>query len=108
MTDHTSLIARLESAGEGSRELDEAVIRTLTDAQVVARFGDFEWRPEGVGIWRAMPSPTTSVDAALALAERVLPKVWWEMTAAHGERAAGKTPALALVAAILRASEQSK
>lgn len=67
-----SLIERLEGAAEGSRELDAEWLRTVTEAQVLARFGDYEWRPDGVGIWRAMPSPTTSLDAALALAERVL------------------------------------
>lgn len=65
----TPLLTSLEQAGEGSREHDAEIGRTF-GGQVVARFGDYDWRAEGVGIWRALPLFTRSLDDALALAER--------------------------------------
>lgn len=58
------LIARLEAAEVGSRELDWDVSEALG-----------VWRTET--IMRATAPWTTSLDAALALAERVLPDYWW-------------------------------
>ena len=69
MTDHTSLIARLESAGEGSRELDFDVA-TASGSEV--REGWAEVYADG-DFGGSVKSYTTSLDAALALAERVLP-----------------------------------
>lgn len=110
-----SLIEKLEGAGEGSRELDYAI------RAVVETFDDY-WALRVPADW------TTSLDAALALAERVLPG--WRRTVEelscgqwmsvvtgkkpephlslplHVARAA--TPALALCAAILRASSKGE
>lgn len=60
----TPLITRLEEAAEGSRELDELVALGTT-------------HPYGIGpSGRAALLPyTTSIDAALALASRVLPEM---------------------------------
>lgn len=59
MTDLSALIARLEAAEVGSRELDAAVCDALN------------WRKTD-GVW-VFPAPVSqSLDAALALAERVL------------------------------------
>lgn len=60
------LIERLEAAGEGSRELDREVW------QVTGGWGGVD----------APPSFTTSLDAALALAERVLPG-WHATVSTH-------------------------
>lgn len=66
------LIERLEAAGGGSRELDAEIAR-LFGGQAIARFGDWDCREDGTGIWRPLPRYSSSLDAALALAERVLP-----------------------------------
>jgi hypothetical protein len=118
----TDLITRLEEAEEGSRELDAAI-----------------WRwTEG---WRGVDHPpayTTSIDAALALAERVLPEWAWSiigpdpltslhdctfacLSAPEGNGAAesrnadrdvctarASTPALALCIVILKATPQGQ
>ena len=65
------LIERLEAAGEGSRELDAEIAR-LFGGQAIARFGDWDCREDGTGIWRPLPRYSSSLDAALALASRVL------------------------------------
>lgn len=71
--EHGELIARLEAASEGSRELDAAILSAIGDQALDrGRFG-WEWRPERVGFWRPMPEPTTSIDAIVALIERKLP-----------------------------------
>lgn len=57
------LIAKLESASEGSRELDGEV------AEATVGFMEWDGRPV-----------TTSIDAALALAERVLGDARWIIT----------------------------
>ena len=95
------LIERLEGAGAGSRELDRDV-----------------W--QATGGWDgvdAPPSFTTSLDAALALADLVYPDGWLDLTisnrtarasqcfegnrAYHGPRHA--SPAIAVCIAILKA-----
>ena len=123
----TDLIARLEAAEAGSRELDSRIVYALD----LAPHGF--WRIPGVehGTWAAAgnttwvaPHYSTSLDAAMALAERVLPG--WEGEIDFGRRgfaclhpeqpypahleynAEASTPALALCAAILRASEQER
>lgn len=132
--DLSALIARLEAAEVGSRELDGAIHDVLCDDKFrncIAGLSD-----EQGGMWMYefeghAPSSalrvTQSLDAALALAERVLPEVFWEMSCraiingqkqygvtlwpedmeagvegAHGH---APTPALALVIAILRAKQ---
>lgn len=80
------LIERLESASAGSRELDVAIWTTLEPGRRAAQLG------RAKGMWPKRPSLdeieertrifdfsstprfTTSLDAALALAERVLPE----------------------------------
>ena len=81
--DMSALIARLEAAEAGSRELGRDVLIALNVVREVEptlfydignedtwHFGD---AAESEGYWRILPDPTTSLDAALALAERVLP-----------------------------------
>lgn len=105
--DLSTLIARLEAAEVGSRELDWAVGAALFTGV------------RGC----AAPNATTSLDAALALAERVLPgwrvfgisderdfqvnRGWGagvgEKTGPGIQHAKAPTPALALVIAVLRA-----
>jgi hypothetical protein len=100
----TSLIEKLEGAEVGSRELDCA-IWTATGGW------DHVGRP---------PTFSTSLDAALALAERMLPGWDWQIVkgseeeayvalqphgAAFGHEVQAATPALALCAAILRAKQ---
>lgn len=123
-TDLSALIARLEAAEVGGAELDYLIDEVFS-----------EWKNIGGG-WAAHKvtgarrnnhfdypdSATTSLDAALALVERVLPgsEVWvgniegqWEADCepAGCERHAryvdhkGATPALALCIAILRAKQ---
>ena len=72
----TDLIARLESAAEGSRELDEAIVRTLYPEAIVDFYiyGDdekavhtvFHARPL-IADKSELPFFTTSLDAALTL-----------------------------------------
>lgn len=111
------LIAKLESASEGSRELDYLVEAYLNAV---------------VGAPAQCPRYTTSIDAALALAERVLGDGWamnvckdagpdvgpafrWSSQIARGQLggsvgrrdmfiAVSDTPAPAICAALLRAS----
>ena len=112
------LIERLEAAGEGSRELDAEIAR-LFGGQAIARFGDWDCREDGTGIWRPLPRYSSSLDAALALAERVLPdltkiNVWTYVRGKHHhceietdedefDALNASTPALALCIAILKA-----
>jgi hypothetical protein len=115
----TPLITRLEEAAEGSRELDELVALETT-------------HPYGIDAcdWDGFPPYTTSLDAALALAERVLPGWRWQVSAtssgAIGSVSSGAgmedfvssqadlsdvrlfPPALALCIAILRANHKDK
>ena len=53
---------------EPSRELDAAVLGACGHQAVNRgqRMG-WEYRQNGFGIWRSMPSPTTSLDAAVTL-----------------------------------------
>jgi len=104
----TDLLARLEVAEAGSLELDVAI-----------------W--DAMGGWSVAhpPAVTTSLDAALALAERVLPGCrcmverdfdgnGWAMVQRSGtfnaERVMtdGNTPALALCAAVLKATHKAE
>lgn len=108
-----SLIERLEAAEGGSRDLDFEMHQAFP--------------PKSLDDALASGRVTTSLDAALALAERVLPGwVWqldvepsraWAQGAAEpwpeglvasdrgGAYAGGDTPALALCIAILKAKE---
>lgn len=135
--DLSALIARLEAAEVGSRELDahvEVAARAFEAAKTgLAREHWAVWRasPSGIvgdgGTQYASAPVTTSLDAALALAERVLPEeTFWEMShnaVINGQRmyhadvfppyqsgeatfcGYGPHPALALCTAILRAKQ---
>lgn len=135
--DMSALIARLEAAEAGSRELD-----CLVDAWRMGLSEEVEFRTVGLPTYetpryfcgpkamdwigydllRTSPAYTTSLDAALALAERVLPEadVWvgrisgqWEADCepVGCERHAryvdheGSTPALALCISVLKAMQ---
>lgn len=121
----SQLITSLEQAGEGSRELDQAVHEALGLPGQWS--GPINPPRAPQGFWSG-PHYTHHVDAALALAERVLPGWDWSVCRLepnHGfaknglfyatvERlpddwspifdASAKTPAIALCLAILRAT----
>lgn len=114
----TDLITKLEEAGEGSRELDR-LIGEATDSPM-------GWSGDVVGLGYA--NFTTSLDVALALAERLYTCWAWSVgqNIHHGywlayaltlaedrspvqaTNGTARTPALALCAAILRASEEKQ
>lgn len=138
----TDLLTALQSAERGSRELDEAIA-------VHFKLGEVGWRQANytmenhpylqtpsanhVGGFAREPLPfwTTSIDAALALVERVLPGWKWSLTtlttsiggfsqpeafvcppdlpggAEITAVASAPTPPLALVIALVRAKEAS-
>lgn len=86
----TDLIARVEGASGADRWLDRAI------AQV---FGQAYGRVGPVGEEHELAEPyAASVDAALALAERVLPGVWWLVSKG---RVRDDEPPAADIAAIL-------
>lgn len=125
--DLSALIARLEAAEVGSRELGHDVLLSLGwhRDQIGNFYGPlYQWSspdhsPHLIrGDEDNLPNPALSLDAALALAERVLPGwqigMWTTKQNAVGSvlRADGgafdatsSTPALALVIAILRAKQ---
>ena len=134
----TSLIEKLEGAGKGGGELSAHVIKALlapADAWVEQSRFNGAWcvyerreKPRLWGEYNPLKSApvTTSIDAALALAERVLPGVWWiagrgKLRASEAEYGAqlmfgekpigqgeGSTAALSLCAAILRAQSEAR
>lgn len=130
MTDLADLIARLEGATEGSRELDCLIwlaaappegtgAMGLTLAEAAAQYSDS--LEQVANWWRGMlPAVSTSLDAALGLAARVLPGWFWQISgpwAVSGDyevrlsnfgtglmvTTQQPTPALALCLAILKA-----
>lgn len=134
----TDLITKLEEAGEGSRALDALVYCAFNDGWR-AGSGNQEGAVIRSGAMRMPESVTQSLDAALALASRVLPGwfpaveprffidgevVRWKATLIRPlwgqynpvtdewfdriENRTASTPALALCAAILRASEEKQ
>lgn len=118
MTKRDELLAlaeRCEKASEGSRELDAAIHRLLhPEVQV---FGDYVI--DSLGFGRAIPSFTTSLDAAMTL---VPANHDWSLFFDNGAAMAGcmpasedgcdwtdvpgATPALAICAAALRAQAE--
>lgn len=83
MTDLSALIARVRDAKEASRELDARVYcfehgHTFNESTLPV----LSMWVKGVG-WpvqvAAAPRYTTSLDAAVALCERVLPGWWWRV-----------------------------
>jgi len=119
MPDFTDLIARLETATEGSRELDAEIVRAVDPDAFFADDGSFESAVYDC-INRYPPHYTTSLDAALTL----VPEGWgWSVDYANAcmlstlggdghvdylhttyAREAA-TPALALVIAALKARQ---
>jgi len=119
---HGAVLAMLEAATEGSQHLDDSVVITATDGEMM------DWWDEaaqqhvikaGDGSRVNVTPVTTSLDAALALAERVLPGHWfsisgggsrWSATIKDSEGGGvywfgdGPSPALALCLAALKAS----
>lgn len=122
----TSLIEKLEQAESGSRELDATIADLLLDPifKPLSKTRQMRWPfAEGSGIAALTPPVTTSLDAALALAERMLPGArvmverfhdgkGWAMAQRASESAKimtdGNTPALALCAAVLRAQSEAR
>lgn len=134
-----TLIARLEAAEVGSRELDAAIWGALIHPETKVISCHAAYAEDGTQVMFTLPPKrkeiatqrggtylhadayTTSLDAALALAERVLPGWAWmverhkDVTAtawidewnAYGEVRSyrGNTPALAMCIAILKAKE---
>ena len=141
----TSLIEKLEAASEGSRELDfwiwlalerdNTVVPQIPASFQSKRGDEFELydaneRCVGWVGFQVVPHYSLSIDAALALAERVLPGWAWNIDRwgkmsrvtlnecdAEGwhkskhrriEVAAEQPPALALCAAVLRAQSEAR
>ena len=109
----TDLIKRLVVAEVGSRAFDLWI-----EGAVSGKTGKL------VGTTRDVPAYTTSLDAALALAERVLPGLymwkvefddeptstpaWAKVYAKRDGQSFAQTPALALCAAILTATDTGR
>lgn len=143
MTDLSSLISRVEKATEGNRGLDAEIAAALEPHRFDAPgftperpIPSFRYDPseniirfDGGGVMdvRFFPPVTASVDAAIALAERVLPgwtiasigqddRKGWHAELRKGHATAYSTvelsgapiPALALVLATLRAIQSQK
>lgn len=133
--DLSALIARLEAAEAGSRELDVALawhrwVEPKMWGSTNAK-GEPVWKVERDGKRVPLPAYTTSLDAALALAERVLaePDIGgrpgrlhdfaqhfngrWEaktyrVSDGSSHQSVAATPALALCIAILKAKAQGE
>jgi len=126
----TDLLERLEVAEAGSRELDLRVFEHFdrVDGQRWTE-ADLDYALTDPDLTINPPHFTTSLDAALALAERVLPGWWWSISSerigepeprpfasgwlSDGETgelhtARAKTPALALCIAILKATHKAE
>jgi hypothetical protein len=119
----TDLIKRLEEAEAGSRELDLRVFERfdLVDGERWTE-ADLDYALTDPDKTINPPPLTTSLDAALALAERVLPGWGWSAGGSRGEHygrldtpdgrdfeeAYAPTPALALCAAILKATDTGR
>lgn len=117
------LVARLEVATEGSREIDAWIADIFDPApdQHDGFSGRWPFAP-GSEFDAQVPPVTTSLDAALALAERVLPEGWgyrltrtergghhaatlhWSHPVNREAYAEARAAALALCIAILRAT----
>lgn len=122
----TELLSRLAVASEGSRELDRDLAK-LIDRAEWEKCANWASQPCGAqpetidrDALRWLPAYTASLDAALALAERVLPgwfislerysDGWYATTCDHSTsqrrfQGSQKPAALALCIAILKAAE---
>jgi hypothetical protein len=120
MTASDSLISRLEAAEVGSRELDTQVAKAMgwtvhnarRNGLWVIPFGEYE-TCDPDAMFR-LGDFTTSLDAALALAERTAPGKGWERLYAGLMNWRAHTPTglqrlpLLVCAAILKAKEASQ
>lgn len=113
------LIERLEKADEGSLELDKAILMSFGFTWRGMNY----WHHDDRTMWRGPTNLTRSIDAAVALAERVLSDAGWSVAMNRidrryvgriwsgeiddGKANAGATPAIALCIAILRAAAES-
>lgn len=116
--DLQDLLERVERARGPDRELDVAIAERLyPEICTPSRRGSHHDEP----VWQTRDGLvrcecyTASVDAALALIEKVLPGLWWNVgicsanpltysaDLADGTERPGATPALALCAALLAA-----
>lgn len=126
---HAELIARLEAVEVGSRELGRDILVALNQVHEVDEFTyygigteqvwHFGEHAEDDGKYHILPDPSSSVDSAIALAERVLPGFVWRVESHssgmfdaalwadpddnHVGYGRSVYPALALCIAILRA-----
>jgi hypothetical protein len=134
-SDLTTLIERLEAAEMGSRRLSDDVLLATgwAERRLPMDSVPYWMHPDhlGVALSVANEAVTTSLDAALALAERVLPGIIWTVCrlpsgnalAKHGPFYAtlesddewsptldqsAPTPALALCIAVLKAKKASQ
>lgn len=127
-SDLSALIARLETAEAGGRELDVALawhrwVEPKMWGSTNAK-GEPVWKVERDGKRVPLPAYTSSLDAALALAERVLEErgpininvclagsaqaqIYPPDPCGHHVQAVGQTPAIALCIAVLKAKSQS-
>ena len=71
-----TLIETLRAAERGSRKLDGAVCKTAGDCTDYHASPNQYWMYRGTPTTIDIPHVTTTVDAALALAERVMPGQW--------------------------------
>ena len=132
MSDHsiTSLIEKLEGAEVGDQDLSLEVNLALEGGEAVPKMTNYTMEPcwairrpnaAYVGGFENGPNypVTQSLDAALALASRLYPDWDWIIGRTNGgltiycqfggkDYVFGKTPALALCAAILRAQSEAR
>jgi len=105
MTAHSELVARLEGASEGSRELDALVWLRFNRPEYTGGVKALEMRgwydgrghliletDAGEEVADDLPigHVTTSLDAALALAERVYPDGWLDLYIRGGKASAAQ------------------
>jgi len=114
------LIERLEKATGPDRDLDEAILKSFG---IHSWAGRMSYQDGPLWIDFGSSEITASIDAAVALTERVLPDVGWSVATNRidrrrvarlwtgeiddGKAHAGASPAIALCLAILRAKEDS-
>lgn len=79
-----ALRERVKGLSGADREVDALIVATLCPGATVGTYivgddGDIVFHAQALGIQNKSlcPTYTESIDAALALVERVLPGVWW-------------------------------